>query len=646
MIYRSRFLRLCGFGCALSAMLWALVPCHAGDDRPADASARLRVLRGKNLEGVPRGALDSIEHLTDVASRYAAQEPSNAKRYLCEALRLIEKAEEGVDPFEDERGFVIRGYRSEASTEIQPYSIYVPDSYDPKRATPLLVVLHGGSSNHALFLGVVFGNNVEWKTYRKNLRTLYHPLFETDWLVVTPNGFGQVMWRWLGEKDVLDVIDDVKRHYNVDENRIVLNGISNGGVGAYSIGARHAWLFSAVIPMAGAPSFRQYLSAAMTPLERGLVAAVGGWDAAENLKNTTFRFYHGSRDTGPMRPRYVKEFRAHLKENGVPFDYREFDKGHDIMYPVHRRLAFLDELEKIRRNPRPKRVDLVAWDLRARRQHWLEVRRIDEAMKPAKVRAAVRKDNRTVDIVAKNASRLWIHLDDCPLDETFDVRFIVNGKEAAQLGGARPEILELWRAADGWRTGPAPKVQGLEKKPGLSGPLTDVLWTCQVHVYGTGVKQDEAALRKAAEIGAKGAWVQWAWGVEHPVLADRELTEEHMCRCAAVLYGNEKSNAVIARMAAQLPIRADDKAVVFGERSYAGKDLGSRFIYPNPLAPNRYVVLQIGTSAKAVRLGNNLPDFLPDYVIYDAKSLQKRGRGVFGPGKQPLEAGFFDARWR
>ena len=44
----------------------------------------------------------------------------------------------------------------------------------------------------------------------------------------------------------LDVIDDVTRHYSVDEDRIVLGGLSNGGVGAYAIGTRHAWRFSAV----------------------------------------------------------------------------------------------------------------------------------------------------------------------------------------------------------------------------------------------------------------------------------------------------------------------------------------------------------------------------------------------------------------
>ena len=40
---------------------------------------------------------------------------------------------------------------------------------------------------------------------------------------------------------------------------VVLAGLSNGGVGAYTIGMRHAWRFSHVQAMAGAPSWLQYL---------------------------------------------------------------------------------------------------------------------------------------------------------------------------------------------------------------------------------------------------------------------------------------------------------------------------------------------------------------------------------------------------
>ena len=154
------------------------------------------------------------------------------------------------------------------SPTLQGYAVYIPPDYDPSRRYPLYVALHGGSSNGNLFLGVVLGNNMDWETYSQHLYDEYTPRWSPDWIVVAPTGFGQMMWRWMGERDVLDVIDDVRRHYSVDDNRVVLGGLSNGGVGSYAIGARHAWRFAAVHAMAGAPSWIQYLGGRVTATER------------------------------------------------------------------------------------------------------------------------------------------------------------------------------------------------------------------------------------------------------------------------------------------------------------------------------------------------------------------------------------------
>src|SRR4030095_4563228 len=60
-------------------------------------------------------------------------------------------------------------------------------------------------------------------------------------------------WRANQVDNVLYLVDYVKRHYNVDESKIYVTGISDGGTGAYFMALREATLFSACLSMNGHP---------------------------------------------------------------------------------------------------------------------------------------------------------------------------------------------------------------------------------------------------------------------------------------------------------------------------------------------------------------------------------------------------------
>ncbi|MCA9603589.1 MAG: extensin family protein, partial [Myxococcales bacterium] len=159
---------------------------------------------------------------------------------------------------------------------------------------------------------------------------------------------------------------------------------------------------------------------------------------------------------------------------------------------------------------------------------------------------------------------------------------------------------------------------------------------------GTGNPETRDALLKSAKRGA-GGWPQWLWNFEQPVLADTEVTDAVLASANVVLYTTGADNAVYTRLRDKLPIQITADGVRIGAKTHSGKDVGTRFIYPNPLAPNRYVVVQGGPTPAAVDAGHRLPDFVPDYVIYDKASTQTRPRLV--SSKPPLELGFFDDTW-
>src|SRR5690606_21824080 len=107
----------------------------------------------------------------------------------------------------------------------------------------------------------------------------------------------------------------------------------------------------------------------------------------ENTTNTDFRYYHGTRDPGPMRPAFVRELTEQFRRLGLEPNERWYEHGHDLLYIVHRHGRIYPELAAIVRDPRPTDVRLVTGDYRASRQHWVTVTRIERYPELAKVTA-------------------------------------------------------------------------------------------------------------------------------------------------------------------------------------------------------------------------------------------------------------------
>lgn len=104
------------------------------------------------------------------------------------------------------------------------YILFVPTTYDPRRPAPLVLSFHGAGG---------------WPALQRDIST-WNALAEREgFLVAYPAGRdaqGPRIWRvnrgpGLGEdvRFVSDLIDDLRRRYNIDPARIYANGLSNGG---------------------------------------------------------------------------------------------------------------------------------------------------------------------------------------------------------------------------------------------------------------------------------------------------------------------------------------------------------------------------------------------------------------------------------
>jgi hypothetical protein len=126
-----------------------------------------------------------------------------------------------------------------------------------------------------------------------------------------------------------------------------------------------------------------------------------------------------------------------------------------------------------------------------------------------------------------------------------------------------------------------------------------------------------------------------------------EVTAEDMVKHTLVLWGDAKSNALVAKVLTagstkKLPMTWDEKVLRLGEVEVDGGRHVPVMVRPNPLEPRGTVILNSGlTFREAHDKTNSLQNpKLPDWAILDITippDAEKAGRVV--------KAGFFGEGW-
>ena len=159
---------------------------------------------------------------------------------LKEANSMLDALGAGNDAFATRRGEFKKAYRSKVDNTLQPYQVFVPNAYDKSKPAPLVIALHGmGGDENSYFLA--YGQGAFKLEAEKR-----------GYIVACPKGRKPAsMYMGDAEKDVMDVIAEMRRDYNIDPNRIYLTGHSMGGFGTWSVAMSHPDVFAAIAPVSG-----------------------------------------------------------------------------------------------------------------------------------------------------------------------------------------------------------------------------------------------------------------------------------------------------------------------------------------------------------------------------------------------------------
>ena len=327
----------------------------------AIVKAKARAMTGSAV--VNEVTLPSIERLVQDADARAAKatnpgrDDAFVRKNLETARTFAIQVAAGEDPYRSATGMVIKAYRADWDGTLQPYALYVPREYKPGRpgGWPLVVALHGALSDHRHNLRRVFGlDNRRGESDAEASRNEL-ALPDVQALVVSPYARGEIMgYDGLGGDDVMRVIEDVRRAYDVDPDRISITGLSMGGGGAWQLGLRHPELFAAIAPVCGVADLTHWLQPQDAAFyDVAALEAESPLALADKAIGREVFIFHGAKD--PIVPvvqsrRMVERYRAlgWLDKNVHYTEYPNVD--HAAWTPAYKDAALLRTLASIKRS--------------------------------------------------------------------------------------------------------------------------------------------------------------------------------------------------------------------------------------------------------------------------------------------------------
>ncbi len=302
--------------------------------------------------------------------------------------------------------------------------VYVPKSYDAGKATPLLVVAHGGSAARDLDFGA--------RAARGGLAPFWLDAAEKHgFLIVAP--LSDRGWMQIGTSLLFSAIARMQRDFHVDPDRVFLTGHSMGGHLTWRSSFWFADRWAAVSPMSGGYDY---------------VKSGDVWNLINVPGYTTF---------GAQEPYQINEFNktiaAWMHDHAYPWTCVEKDGGHEIFadevvkvaafFAAQRRdlyrkkvWARVGGLRFVTAEANPKWDKTHTWNparpIDLSTMHWLQFFDLPAGTPPEKglqrAFAECNEGNR-IEITSEHVRRLRLHLHPRLVDLAKPIVVTANGKQ-------------------------------------------------------------------------------------------------------------------------------------------------------------------------------------------------------------------------
>jgi dienelactone hydrolase len=617
-----------------------------------DLSREIESLRGflKNRAAL-LALLPDVEvyhKAVDWALRYdeffKPQEAAVARDLLRRGMERAQLLRQGKTPWLAQTGLVVRGYRSKIDGSVQPFGLVIPASYVPGSPQPMRVDFWCHGRGETL-------TELAFVDQRQKSPGQFTP---PDAIVVHLYGRYSCANKFAGEIDLFEALEQVKRTYTVDENRLVIRGFSMGGASTWQFAVHYPGMWCAAAPGAGFAETADFLLSFQgeklepTWFERKLWHLYDSTDYAVNLFNCPTVAYSGEID---RQKQAADRMAKALKAEGMELTHLIGPKTAHAYHPdaIKEIARRIDAIAHIGRNPAPDKIHFTTWTLRYNQCLWLALDGLEKHWDRARVDAAIDRAAQSLHATTSNVSALTFSFGSglCPFDTTKTVAIVLDEQP---LVLPPPQTDRSWtvhfiKTAGKWAisTAAGSPADVLAKRPGLQGPIDDAFLDSFLMVRPTGAPLNENVGKwTATEMGhAIDHWRKQFRG-NAPTRDDTEVTDEDIASRNLVLWGDPQSNKLLARIADKLPISWTAQGIKVGAQTFTAADHVPVLIFPNPLNAKRYIVLNSGFTYREYDYLSNARQVpkLPDYAIVDiTKPVTSQAPGGI------TTAGFFGEHW-
>lgn len=318
---------------------------------------------------------------------------------------------------------VVNASRESAAGLEFPYAVLVPDNYDPARAYPVEFMLHGGVGRPDLP-----DDGVYW-------RGGYDSLRQDDRLIVVPAAWREAYWWHENQAENLPaILQRVRRDYHVDDNRVSLTGVSDGGTGAWFFAFKQPTEWSAFLSYIGHPGVLR------SPQSGG-----GYRLYFENLMTKPVYIVNGENDR--LYPaESLASFVEILEQQGVNYHFRVIAGGeHDTRWLPEERPAIEAFKAEHVRDPFPEQIQWVADRVdRFNQNHWIRIDELVEEGRPALLQ--LNREGNVFSATARGVSEFTLLLNPEEVNFADPLLVSVNG-QVVFTGNVRQSMSTLLESA-------------------------------------------------------------------------------------------------------------------------------------------------------------------------------------------------------